>query len=257
MKKFCVLGHKIGYTLSPRLHASFFATLGENAVYDATDVEEDDLRETVSHLLKTYDGFNVTKPYKEKVAALLGKDAPVNTVRCGDRASTSTDAEGFLQDYTHAFGAPAGKILVLGAGGAAKAVADALENRAGVFVSVYNRTYEKAKALARGNIAATESAAGSYDAVINCTSLGLCGEQSAPDTLDFAGVSFAYDLIYVPPQTPFLQKAAAAGVKTRNGLGMLIYQAVAAQEFWRGKPFDEDTKRKLYDNALVALREKE
>ncbi|MDE6399015.1 MAG: hypothetical protein K2L51_06815, partial [Clostridiales bacterium] len=143
-----------------------------------------------------------------------------------------------------------------GAGGAAKAVLDTLENKEGVRVSVYNRTYEKAQTLARGNICAVTRPSGKYDAVINCTSLGLHGEQSAPNDLQI-GHARCYDLIYAPPETPFLHKAKAGGAKIQNGLGMLIYQAIASQEFWRETVFDRRTKKTLYKNALRALQNKE
>ena len=258
LNKLCVLGQGISYSLSPLLHVSFARTLGEQDTgfaYDIVDVPPEKLESTVERLLREYQGFNVTKPYKEKVAAILGKSEPVNTVRCRDKASTSTDGAGFWQDYTRAFGAPRGNVLVLGAGGAAKAVLDSLENKEGVRVSVYNRTYEKAQALARGNIYAVTRPSGKYDAIVNCTSLGLHGEQSAPADLQI-GHAKCYDLIYAPPKTPFLQCAKAGGAKIRNGLGMLIYQAIASQEFWREEDFDERTKKKLYKNALHALQKR-
>lgn len=252
--KRCVLGHDISYTLSPVIHKAIYAALGETGEYGVEDVSEEELQSTVERLLRDYDGFNVTKPYKEKVARMLGSCEPVNTVR-SDGKCTSTDPEGFLSDYTDAFGAPSGKILVLGAGGAAKSVISSLAGRARVYV--YNRTYEKAAQTESMGAVAVRSAAGKYDTVINCTSLGLCGEQAAPDELDFSEVQFAYDLIYSPPETPFLVKAAEAGAKTRNGLGMLIGQAIAAHEFWRGEKFDAKTRSKLYDAVKNALKTEE
>lgn len=256
MGKYTVLGHDISYSLSPQLHAVFFDALGEDHTYTVTDVPPERLGETVEKLLAEYDGFNVTKPYKEKVAALLGGSAPVNTVLCRTRQSTSTDAEGFLQDYTRNFGAPCGRILLLGAGGAAKAVADALV-RCDADVCVYNRTFERAEELARGRIRAVRDASGRYDAVINATSLGQNGEQAAPPSLDFRGVRYAYDLLYSPRVTPFMRAAADAGANVSNGLGMLVYQGIAAQEFWRGKPFAADIKKILYDSAVQALTQGE
>ena len=80
--KLCVLGHGIGYTLSPKLHASFAQTLGENFSYDVADVPPEELESAVKRLFNAYDGFNVTKPYKESVAAIMCLSCPVNTVRC-------------------------------------------------------------------------------------------------------------------------------------------------------------------------------
>ncbi len=252
--KLCVLGHNIKYTLSPKLHSALFEFLGEKGEYDVCDVSPDELESAVKRLLAEYDGFNVTKPFKEAVAAILGHDGPVNTV-CRDGGCTSTDAEGFLNDYTAAFGEPCGKILLLGAGGAAKSVAEALSKCDNAQTFVFNRTYIRAQELSRYGAVAVRTAAGKYDAVINCTSLGLNGEQSAPEELDFNGVKFVYDLIYSPPVTPFLERAAKAGAKTCNGLGMLVRQAIAAHEFWRGERYSTNVKESIVKFATERLCE--
>ncbi len=249
VKKYCVLGHNIAYSLSPKLHGIFFEVLRENAEYSVCDVEPQELENTVKRLLRDFDGFNVTKPYKESVARILGGTQPVNTVK-RDGTFTSTDAAGFITDYIELFGEPCGNVLLLGAGGAAKSVASALGGYSECNVYVYNRTYGKAKELSElCGATALKSPIGKFDSVINCTSLGLCGEQAAPDELDLKGVKFAYDLIYSPPITPFIEKARAAGAKTACGIGMLIHQAIAAQEFWRGEKFAETQKTKLYNAA--------
>ncbi len=177
-------------------------------------------------------------------------------MRCADCAATSTDAEGFLCDYTEAFGEPKGDILLLGAGGAAKSVAEALSNSRGVLnVYVFNRTYENAQKLEGGKVNAVRDLPNKFYSVINCTSAGLNGEQSAPAELDFGKAQYAYDLIYSPPETPFLAKASAAGLKTRNGMGMLIRQAIAAHEFWRKRKFDLQAKRELAEYVKKKLAE--
>lgn len=257
-KKYCVLGNNIAYTLSPELHGAIFEFLGEDGEYGVADVPPESLSQTVSRLLKEYSGFNVTKPYKESVAKILGVDKPVNTVK-SDGAATSTDSEGFLSDYTEKFGAPYGRILLLGAGGAAKSIADALRGERKVDeICVYNRTFSSAKKMEGGKVKAVISAAGKFDAVVNATSLGLGGEQSAPEELCFKGVRYAYDIVYSPPVTPFMLKAEAAGAKAANGLGMLVYQAIAAHEFWRNNKFDAQTKKELAEfvkNRLTEIKQ--
>jgi len=119
---------------------------------------------------------------------------------------------------------------------------------------VFNRTYEKAKEFSRYGAVAVKSAEGIYDAVINCTSLGLGGEQAAPAELEFGGVKFAYDLIYSPPVTPFLESAAKAGAKTCNGLGMLVRQAIAAHEFWRGENFSSSVKKSMVEFISARIK---
>ena len=95
-KKFCVLGQGISYSLSPVHHSAIFEFFGEDCEYGVADVPPEKLYETVKKLIGEYDGFNVTKPYKESVARILGASGPINTVRCADCAATSTDAEGFF-----------------------------------------------------------------------------------------------------------------------------------------------------------------
>ncbi len=249
--KRCVLGHDISYTLSPRLHAVISRVLGERATYGVEDIPPERLASELPRLFSEYDGFNVTKPHKESVAKLLGSPFPVNTVR-RDGACTSTDAQGFLSDYTHAFGAPHGNILLLGAGGAAKSVAQALSAGRDVRVFVHNRTYQKAKQMESERIAAVQNASGKFDAVINAATPAN-GVSHIPRELNFRGVRYAYDLVYSPPETEFLRRAKAAGASVCGGLGMLIRQAIAAHEFWRGAPFDSDTIQALYRAAIAEL----
>ena len=241
--KLSVLGSSISYTLSPALHKAIFNILGESGTYTVTDVLPEQLDETVKMLLGEYDGFNVTKPFKESVAAILGCNTPVNTVSCKDKECTSTDPEGFYNDYVAAFGSPKGNILILGAGGAAKSVAYSLQNTSAK-VFVYNRSYERAQQLSEYGAVALKSPEGQFDSVINCTSLGLNGEQAIPQGLNLKGVKYAYDLIY-SCVTPFMVTACDNGALVMGGLGMLIRQAIASHEFWRGCKFSAQDKNKM------------
>ena len=246
--RLCLLGYKIAYSKSPAMHAAFFAALGEKGSYVLEDIPPEEVQQAIPRLLKDYDGFNITQPYKQTVADFFGLSEPVNTVK--QEGAISTDAEGFLADYTAAFGAPTGKILLLGSGGAARSILPALSTSK---VTIVNRTYEKAVLLAASApyAEAKRNADGKYDAVINATSLGLHGEQAAPAELDFSPVRYAYDLVY--GDTPFLQKAGKYA-KTCNGLGMLIEQAIASQAYWRGKPFTQEEKALLRNAATAALK---
>lgn len=250
--KLCLIGHGIDYTLSPALHAAIMRELGESGEYTAEDIRPEDFDRELARVLDCYDGFNITRPYKERAAEALGTARPINTVRSEDRAATNTDAAGFLRDYTAAFGEPRGRILILGAGGAAKSVAEALSGKAEI--CVYNRTAERARELSSYGAVALTSLEGEFDAVINCTSLGLCGEQAAPDALDMNKVDYAYDLVYRPRITPFLIKAKESGARVAGGLGMLVWQAIYAHEFWRGEIFDEKARKRLYETGMCAIK---
>lgn len=242
--KLSVLGSSISYTLSPKLHNAIFDILGESGSYTVTDVLPEQLEATVQKLIEEYDGFNVTKPFKESVAKLLNCSSPVNTVKCRDKTCTSTDPEGFYNDYVNAFGEPKGNILILGAGGAAKSVAYALSGSAAK-VFVYNRSFERAEQLAEYGAVALKNPQGKFDSVINCTSLGLHGEQAMPQGLDLSGIRYAYDLIYSPLVTPFMVTATNSGATVMGGTGMLIRQGIASQEFWRGCKFGADDKNRM------------
>lgn len=248
----CVLGHDISYSLSPVMHAAIYKVTGEDGEYTVEDIAPDSLEREFARLMREYDGFNVTKPHKEHVARLLGLTGSVNTVKNDGRATT-TDPVGFIEDYRHELGEPQGNVLVLGAGGAAMPLIELLCSLPDTKVYVYNRTYERAKQAEKYGAKAAESAAGKYDCVINCTSLGLCGEQAAPPSLDFTGVGCAYDLVYSPALTPFMSKAREAGVKVVGGMGMLVRQAIASHEFWRGEKFDPELRERIYIAARDAV----
>lgn len=256
MLKFCVLGGGISYTLSPLIHKTVFRICGINADYAVEDIDSNSLDGSIGRLKETYDGFNVTKPHKAAIIRYLSsKETPLNAVNVvkrtgGDLTGYNTDLGGFINDLTARFGKIGGKdTLVLGAGGAAEAVVCALEKE-GAKVTVYNRTYDKARALAerRGGVAAESLTGLRPELLVNCKSVGNNGENALPSELDIGGLRFAYDLVYSPRHTAFMKECERTGAVTANGLGMLIRQAILADEIFLG--------RKLDENALAVQLEK-
>lgn len=243
MYKLGLLGNGISYTLSPLVHGAAFDYLGVEGAYDVFDVPPESLGETVKKMRESLDGFNVTKPYKEKIIALIDEDrsgcGAVNTVavKGGKAVGYNTDGSGFIASFREDCDLSSGEsVLVLGAGGAAKVVVKTLKD-AGFDVFVHNRTAEKLKPIISETSAKAwrgEAAA----ALVNCTSCGLKrGDNplaSLEDMLDIRSVKYAYDLIYSPPETDFLNRLKAAGARTKNGLDMLIYQAIKADEIILG-----------------------
>jgi len=270
MRKLCVIGDPIAHSKSPIIQNAMIRAAGLDCVYDARRVAG---RDTALWLEQAkaegYGGFNATMPHKEQLVPLmdeLSADAAlyrsVNTVciRGGKICGYNTDGDGFLQALREAGMDPAGRrVLVLGAGGAARAVAYKLVQGGADTLVVANRTPERAQALCAqlgvpGLTACGFSAdtlkrhASQSQLVINCTSLGMTGTAGRFEELSFlqelkegAGV---FDLIYSPARTDMLARAEGLGIPAANGLGMLIWQAVFALEHF--------TQTKLDGRAMAA-----
>lgn len=268
---YAVFGNPVAHSRSPAIHAAFARQTGEDIAYTAILAPQDGFAAAVRDFVAGGGrGANVTVPFKEEAfrladrlterAALAGA---VNTLivvaadAAGQGASTSpqlvgdnTDGAGLLRDIEHNLGvAVAGRrVLLLGAGGAARGALGPLlaASPAGLFVA--NRTADKALALARefaGRAPAGCSLAGGgfaelagqrFDLVINATSASLRGDVPPLPRGVFASGSLAYDMMYsASGETPFLAAARAAGAaRTADGLGMLVEQAAEAFFVWRG-----------------------
>jgi shikimate dehydrogenase len=247
-----IIGWPVEHSLSPVMHNAAFAELGLNWLYAAFPVPPDRVAEAVRGLAAAgVAGINVTIPHKQAVleccssvsdaaAAIGAANTLVPDGRGGFRAD-NTDAAGFLRAMDAATGADLGgaRALVIGAGGAARAVAWALRSR-GARLLVSNRTDEKAAALGptvpfgRGPL---DDACRDVDLVVNCTSLGLEG-SSVPDELPLEGIrpdQIVADIVYRPGGTAWLSAAARRGARTVDGLGMLLHQGADAFEQWTGR----------------------
>ncbi len=261
MLKLCVVGSGISYTLSPVIHSAALNAAGVSAEYGVEDIPEAEFVASVPRLLRDYDGFNVTKPFKRAIIPYLsrvetgGLDA-VNVVTCGADGATgyNTDAEGFALSLRDLAGDVGGmRTLVIGAGGAAEAVVFAL-SRAGAEVSIYNRTYEKAARLADGYGAAALTGAGDLrgaELIVNCATY-CAGAPALPEGTDLSGVRYGYDIVYSPRVTPFMTACSRAGAKVCNGLGMLVYQAIVADGIFTQRKGDASA---MYAAAMKAIEE--
>ena len=247
-----VIGDPAGHSRSPALHGHWLRTLGLRGHYVPLEVPGARLEEVLRAMPGMgFVGANVTIPHKGAALALATgaterarRIGAANTLTfladCGFEAD-NTDGEGFLAALRD--GAPEwrpGEALVLGAGGAARAVVDALV-REGVQVRIANRTAARAEALA-GELGgeaipweAAGEAAGRAGLVVNTTSLGMAG--AAPMTVPLGRLgpgTVAMDLVYVPLRTEFLRAAEEAGAAAVDGLGMLLHQAAPGFERWFG-----------------------
>lgn len=247
-----MIGAPVRHSLSPALHNAAFDALGLDWVYLAFEVPAGAAGAAVEAMRTLgIDGLNVTMPHKEDVVAAVDKLSPVaerlhavNTVvrRGGVLVGESTDGEGFVAALRRDEGFdPAGKrCVVLGAGGAARAVVLALADAGAASVTVVGRTPERAAAAAalaggRGRVGEAAEAA-EADLVVNATPVGMAGDPSLPLDAGLLGPGqVVADLVYHPLATPLLEAARSRGAMAVNGLGMLIHQAALAFRLWTGE----------------------
>jgi len=271
-----VCGHPIAHSRSPRIHGYWLRTLGIAGSYEAVDVAPRDFAAFAAAIGDNgFCGGNVTIPHKEAAfAAAARRDeaaeeiGAVNTlwVEDGLLCATNTDAHGFAANLDA--GAPGwdtGKTtVVLGAGGAARAVLYALKQRGFGDIRIVNRTLERAQGLARHfgpafsahSWDAAESLFNDAALLVNTTSVGQHGADEI--TLDLANLpdqALVTDIVYVPLETPLLAAARKRGLKTVDGLGMLLHQAVPGFERWFGvRPQVTAALRSLIVENLAAPR---
>ena len=251
----CVIGHRVGYSRSPTLHGYWLRTMGIAGRYDLVDIAPEEFGAFLTQLrVHGYVGANVTKPHKQPAFALLdARDAAaeaigaVNTVWLdGDRLiGSNTDVAGFLANLdaqAPGWDAGGGPAVVLGAGGAGRAVVYGLRTR-GLDVALVNRTLSRAEALAQHFGAGVTSHPWSQtprllaDArlLVNATLLGATGQDAL--AIELSGLpasAVVCELNYVPLESKLLGSARQRGLRVVDGLGMLMYQAVPAFEHFFG-----------------------
>ncbi len=251
----CLIGWPAAHSRSPLIHHYWLRTLGIEGGYNIEAVPPEGFAEFVLHLaVHGFVGANVTIPHKERALALTKPDARARAVgaantlwyEAGELCSTNTDVEGFVDNLDAC--APgwdgATDALVLGAGGASRAVVFGLIERGIKHVHLANRTIGRAQALADQFGAHVHPVA--WDGIgdlmpragllVNTTSLGMHGQPAlALDTSLLPPHAVVADLVYVPLRTPLLAAAEARGLKTADGLGMLLHQAVRGFELWFGR----------------------
>jgi shikimate dehydrogenase len=259
--RYAVLGHPIAHSLSPRLHAIFSAQTGIVLEYVALDAEPDDFAQAVRGFFAGGGcGANVTLPHKAAAFALaevrtplaqrLGVANVLTRLPDGRLEADSNDGAGLLTDLRRRCGIePRGcDVLLLGAGGAARAAALALLDAGVRRLTIANRTFERAQALADGVAGPVRvvrrdalDRLEACDLVVNATSAGVLHAGLAlPASLADAHTT-AYDLSYGPAAQPFLQWAREAGCKAAfDGLGMLVETAAASFQRWHGVRPDAD-----------------
>jgi len=265
MDRYAVVGNPVAHSLSPRIHAAFARATGEALSYETLLAPPDGFRATVEAFFAAGGaGLNVTVPFKAEAAAWVTALSPaaaragaVNTIvaqgsRPGsapaDYLGCNTDGAGLVRDLrvNCAETLAGARVLMLGAGGAARGAVGPLLDEQPAALTVANRTAGRAEALAHdfadhspaGVLTACPIGRlrGPFDVIVNATSAGLSGESGIDPRGAIAGGALCYDMVYrLDGPTAFCRWAAAHGARRSvDGLGMLVEQAALAFELWRG-----------------------
>ncbi|RPJ57909.1 MAG: type I 3-dehydroquinate dehydratase, partial [Acidobacteria bacterium] len=260
-----VVGSPVAHSVSPAMHNAAFAALGIDAVYVPLRASTPDDFMSFAEAIGL-NGASVTAPFKPALAAIVDGGDPVvkrlgalNTIRRARDGWTgiNTDVRGFLAPLAGRIDLAGCRAAILGAGGAARAVAAALGGE-GAIVSVFARDDNQARAvasLAGGAGFSGLPARDSWELLVNTTPVGTSPRVNdtlvAPDDLAGAAGRFVYDLVYNPLETRLLRDAATAGCDTISGLDMLAAQAALQFEWWTGQPAPKAVMRQA---ALAALK---
>ena len=262
-----VVANPIKHSISPFIHNSAFEATNTNGVYLAWEVDEAELAETVANI-RRYQmyGINLSMPYKEQVipyldrlseeACLIGA---VNTVvnREGTLIGYNTDGKGFFKSLP-SFKISRKRVVLLGAGGAAKAIlaqaildgvsqisvfvrSSSMEKTRPYLEKIQNATGFRVDLFALEDVQDLQDSITQADLLVNATSVGMDGSsQPIPTSIVLPEKLMVADVIYQPFETPFLKWAKEQGNQSINGLGMLLYQAAEAFELWTGKEMPTD-----------------
>ena len=262
-----VVANPIKHSISPFIHNSAFEATNTNGVYLAWEVDAAELAETVANI-RRYQmyGINLSMPYKEQVipyldqlseeACLIGA---VNTVvnREGTLIGYNTDGKGFFKSLP-SFKISRKKLVLLGAGGAAKAIlaqaildgvsqisvfvrSSSMEKTRPYLEKIQNATGFRVDLFALEDVQDLQDSITKADLLVNATSVGMDGtSQPIPTSIVLPEKLMVADVIYQPFETPFLKWAKEQGNQSINGLGMLLYQAAEAFELWTGKEMPTD-----------------
>ncbi|MGB2868474.1 MAG: shikimate dehydrogenase [Bacteroidota bacterium] len=275
-KRYGIIGHPIGHSLSPLLYTTAFRLCGLSHTYESFDLERSKLADDFRRLLdEGYAGFNVTIPHKESIMQHLSEIDPeatavgaVNTivVRESGTLGLNTDVYGVTKLFEPSRRHINGKdVLLLGAGGAARAAVVALQkNFHPSHILLASRSSERGKKFAGSfpsipievtdfSVPRLQVAARSCSVIVNTTPIGMhprVEESPLPKEVQISSSHLVIDLIYTPFETTFMSDAARAGATSVGGVEMLLHQAARAFEMWTGMKMPVEEVRKVVERKL-------
>ncbi|MEO8727149.1 MAG: shikimate dehydrogenase [Acidobacteriaceae bacterium] len=261
-KVYGVVGDPVAHSLSPLMLNAAFRRENHNGVYLPLHAKKlDDLLRCVREL--PIHGISVTMPYKQEIVEYLDKSDEItarigacNTVvrsQEGKLYGFNTDVAGVVRPLEQRMNLQGVKVLVLGAGGAARAAVFGLKER-GAEVTIYNRTSPKgqklarqagAKTIARGNLVKTQ-----FDVIIHATPVGMDGKSALLESKEL-NAKYLFELIYTPAETPLVRLARAKGMQIISGSEMFVQQGARQFEIWTGKPAPLEEMHRVVLHALA------
>lgn len=281
MRKFCLIGHPLGHSLSPQIHARLFELSGESAEYTLVDIAPEELQSRFD-ALREYDGFNITIPHKMAIIDYCGelsegarRYGSVNCVKNGDvKLGCNTDCIGFTKSIELLGASLGSKVLLIGCGGVGRMMAIETAMNGGELtiaalasdLPLVEKVIEEIHALKPDANVRTAIISGRaisagdlnnerFDLLINASPVGMFPKiENMPCTEDVLdNVNFVFDVIYNPCDTLLTKTAREKGKRAMSGMAMLVLQAVAAHEIWDGASYNnEDIDRLISDmEALV------
>lgn len=281
MKKFCLIGHPLGHSLSPQIHKKLFELSGENAEYSLEDIAPEELKDKFG-FLSEFDGFNITIPHKvsiidycDKLSDGANRYRSVNCVKNGaEKLGFNTDCIGFTKSIGLLGASLSSNVLLIGCGGVGRMMAietaleggrltiAALENDLPLAANVIGEIQKlkpdaEVKAVKIPADGLSNAALGNekFDLLVNACPVGMFPKidrmPCLPEVLD--NVQFVFDAIYNPKETLLAKTARSKGCKAMTGMAMLVLQAAAAHEIWDGAEYrKEDIDALISDmEALV------
>lgn len=277
-KKYAVIGHPIGHTMSPFIHTRLFELAGVDAVYTKLDIAPENLGYEYDHILSKLDGYNITIPHKQNIIQFIDEIdekaqmyGSVNTVANKDYTAKgyTTDPDGFLKALAAADITLDGRVVILGCGGVARTMAyEVVLKKLPVIFAVRKEDTQIAEDLceeirntvigAQTSYCLIEELEGDIDVLVNATPIGMSPNVDAQPVADsvIAKCANVFDAVYNPLETVLIQKAKANGAKATGGMSMLVWQAVVAQEIWHGYEFGVQDIEKLCLDAAAQLKSK-
>lgn len=271
-KKFAVIGHPIGHTMSPFIHTRLFALSGIDAEYTKLDIAPENLAQEYQKTLLKLDGYNITIPHKQNIIPLIDEIdskakmyGSVNTVANRDGIATgyTTDPDGFLKALDASGIVLSGRVVILGCGGVARTMAYevALKNLPVLFavriedVKIAESLCEEIKNTisgAKAEYCTIPQLEGDIDVLVNATPIGMFPRVDAQPVSDeiINKSANVFDAVYNPLETVLIKKAKANGANAVGGMSMLVWQAVVSHEHWDGSTYAvEDINKLCLDSA--------
>lgn len=276
IKKFAVIGHPIGHTMSPFIHNRLFKLSGIEAEYIKLDIAPENLADEYNKVLSKLDGYNITIPHKQNIIPLIDEIdekakmyGSVNTVANIDGAAKgyTTDPDGFLKALDAAGIVLDGRVVILGCGGVARTMAyEVVLKGLPLLFAVRKEDVEIAKALcneientvkdAKVSFCLIDELSGDIDVLVNATPLGMFPKIDVQPVSDSVinRCASVFDAVYNPLETVLIRKALANGAKAVGGMSMLVWQAVVAHEKWDGSVYDKEDIAKLCVDSAEELK---